>query len=96
LRFENARIWASSAHIADLRVPATRDTNQFAKDAAERAPDDIARFVRREIERARGAKLKSKPVEFERQRGQHSIVLDVKLASLSVLVRSKSGSWRGG
>src|SRR6516164_5076216 len=39
-----------------------------AKDAAECAAHDITRFVGREIERACGAKLKSKPVEFERQR----------------------------
>ena len=68
-------IWASAVHITALCLPATRHAHELAKDAAESTPHDVARFVRREIQLACSSKLKAKPIEFERQRGQHSIVL---------------------
>jgi hypothetical protein len=67
LGLEHAGIRARGTDSAAIGVTTIGQAHQFAKNAAERTPNDIPRFVRREVERARGAKLKSKPIEFERQ-----------------------------
>src|SRR5262249_6091611 len=68
LRFKHERVWAVAADVASACGVARRHAYQFSEDAAKRAPDDVARFMGREIDGPRGAEMKSKSEEFEGQR----------------------------